>query len=573
MKKFISCLLTFVLILSLMAPLSVCADGTDTTTVTPDTSWYSNTGTSSAPVTCYIEDEADLLGFGSLLKTTDFQYEIIVLKNDITLTQEWNAEKSSSVAFWGTFDGQGHTITGLKKTSPTSDYGFIPNAGGCTIKNVTFTNVSITGSTGATGAVIGYRGAAQNVYFENVHVQGALSATNQLGGLIGATGNSFTLYFTDCSFKGTLTHTGTTVQGVGGLAGLVYAHINATGCYVDATIQAKGYAGGIVGSAHKNNKVGYRALTVANAYVAGSIATDAGGVGGVGGVCDTVSLTDVVVAATVQTGTDYVAAFTAQCVDVNTASSFTRCVFTGNMIVNGTNKGIFTGDGCANVNVNECLLFASSNVDLPAASFANATSCAVTAEKLYCDTTVYTGLANTDGVVNINSMELGGANGAKNLSALFDEDSRENWTITDTCPMPTKALKGLNVANLEMLAFQTNPEPVTGESYNIRFVGFINSTDYKEAGVIVNNGVKDVKIPATHVYDSINEKLGDTTKASTITKYGYAENDGHFLAIVLKDVPASVTSFTVTPYVVTNDGVIVYGVSGTATVTVETVTE
>jgi hypothetical protein len=232
------------------------------------------------------------------------------------------------------------------------------------------------------------------------------------------------------------------------------------------------------------------------------------------------------------------------------------------------NAAIFTAQENKDLQIKDCILFgATTPNNLSAVKQITGT---LSCSNVYCDTAVYTGLA--DGVVNINGMELGGANGAKNLPDLFSEANRENWTITDTCPMPSNALKGLNVANLEMLAFQTNPEAVTGD-YNIRFVGFINSTDYKEAGVIITAGEKTATVKATYVYNSIYEKLGNTTNSVDITKYGYETEDGHFLAIVLQGVPADVTEFTVTPYVVTNDGVTVYGVSGTATVTVETVTE
>lgn len=557
MKKFISCLLTFVLILSLMAPLSVCVSAEDTTVFGTDD--YN------------IDDEDDLLTFGQLLETNTFEGKTIVLTNDITLTQEWNAVYASNVAFYGIFDGQGHTITGLEKPNASGNWGFIPNGGGCTIQNVTFKEVSIT-SSGCTGTIVGYKAGSGDMTFINVHVQGSLSGSNVLGGFVGATRTYNTVSFTNCSFVGSLTNTSSNYTG--GLVGGSGAHITATNCYVNATIEANSYVGGIIGQTGGSGVDTNRAVTVTNCYIDGSITTSAGGqrVGGIGGRLGKAVVTDCVVAMdiTASDTTTLVAAFAAQSLMTGTDSTatFTRCVYTGNLTAKGEKVGVFTAQGNSSATITDCILLGSVTPNtLPVGLLDSNSTGSITATGLYCDTTVYTGLANTDGVVNINGMELGGTNGAKNLPDLFSEANRVNWTITDTCPMPSNALKGCNVANLEMLAFQTNPETVTGE-YDVRFVGFINSTNYKEAGVIVKIGGKEATIPATHVYNSINEKLGNTTNSVGITKYGYETEDGHFLAIVLTDVPADVTVFTVTPYVVTNDGITVYGVSGTASVTV-----
>ena len=348
------------------------------------------------------------------------------------------------------------------------------------------------------------------------------------------------------------------------MVGEAYGNVTAKNCYVNATIQSNGVStsgdkgvGGIVGFTNMNN------VTVTNSYVAGSIYGQR--VGGIGGRCGYTLLTDCVVAATISNGSNEIAAFAAVCLNSSGQSKFERCVFTGALENPTGSAAIFTAQENKDLQIKDCILFgATTTNNLSAVKTITGT---LSCSNVYCDTTVYTGLANTDGVVNINGMELGGANGAKNLSALFSEANRVNWTITDTCPMPSNALKGRNVANLEMLAFQTTPETVTG-AYNIRFVGFIDGVDYKEAGVIIKAGDKTATVKAKHVYSSIYEKLGNAVNAVGITDYGYAENDGYFLAIILEGVPTSVTEFTVTPYVVTNDNVTVYGVPGTASVTV-----
>ena len=550
MKKFISGLLTFVLILSLMAPLSLCVSA-EVTELTQDSDGY-----------YLINNEEELWFFENNFAT--FAAAKIKLTDDIeiTSTDEWSP---STTAFTGTFDGQGHTITGLKNTSATTDFGFIPKSGLCTVKNLTLKDYTLTVS-GAMGGVIGYV-SKDGTKLDNVHVEGAnfsQTASKPAGGLVGATYTSCSITFKNCSFEGKLTNES---NQTGGIIGNSYGNVTATNCYVNATITSNGSSssnpgvGGIVGWTNQTN------VKVSNSYVAGSIISKGERVGGIGGRLGYTVLTDCVVTANVTNGTKLVAAFAAQCLSTAT-STFTRCVFTGTLNATGEKAGAFTAQGNGNVTITDCILLGSvTPATLPVGLLEKPDTYTITATGLYCDTTVYTGLASTTGVVGINGKNLAGANGAKNLPDLFSEANRENWTITDTCPMPTKALTGLNVANLEMLAFQTDPEEVAGE-YNIRFVGFIDGVDYKEAGVIITAGDQTATVKAKHVYNSIYEKLGNTTNSVDITKYGYETEDGHFLAIVLQGVPADVTEFTVTPYVITNDNVTVYGVSGTASVTV-----
>ncbi|MBO5293891.1 MAG: hypothetical protein J6B71_01390, partial [Clostridia bacterium] len=103
MKKFISCLLTFVLILSLMAPLSVCVSA-EVTGLTQDSDGY-----------YLINNEDELWFFENNFAT--FAAEKIKLTADITITSQDEWSPSTSTKFTGTFDGQGHTITGLENTT------------------------------------------------------------------------------------------------------------------------------------------------------------------------------------------------------------------------------------------------------------------------------------------------------------------------------------------------------------------------------------------------------------------------------------------------------------------------
>ncbi|MBQ7348068.1 MAG: hypothetical protein IJW55_10080 [Clostridia bacterium] len=653
MKKFISCLLTFVLILSLMAPLSLCVSA-EVTALSQDSDGY-----------YLINNEEELWFFQNNFAT--FASANIKLVNDITITSEdqWTP---STTAFTGIFDGQGHTISGLTRTSGFgNNFGFFSQTGTATIKNLKLV-LSKWINNSPLGALVGYQ-ASGTLTIDNVHVtanSGFYQSQNKAtGGLVGAVNSSCTTQITNSSFNGAITGAG---KPVGGLVGNTYSALTVQNCSVNGSITSSaaniagiigfaqngalkientdvnmnitsngsltGASGGLIGQAHSVasvtvDKVSYNgtisatgegigaiigwnnpsgATTISNVFVSGesiSAYRAAGGVIGYQAAGTGVAISNAYVSTTAITATNsstrpgvgglignsQVDATLTDCVvttDItgntnnggligtiaNKSVTATRCVFTGSLNENGSGAatGALIGDA-TNATLIECVTIATlyaAGAEYTTLPVVNSVSGTLSVTDCYYDSTKTAALTNA---TDIKDLPLNSANGAKNLSALFDEDSCANWTITDSCPMPTAALKGCNVANLEMLAFQTKPEqPVTGE-YDIRFVGFINSTDYKEAGVIVKIGDKEAKLAATHVYNSINEKLGDTTASSDITDYGYQTGDGHFLAIVLKGVPASVTEFTVTPYVVTNDDITVYGVSGTAAVTVATVTE
>ena len=437
--------------------------------------------------------------------------------------------------------------------------------GASTIENCSYNgSINVTGE-GVGGIVGWYHGA---ISVKNVSVVGDLiKGYRSVGGLMGQRKYGSNAKIIGCSVVGSVT---ATASAIGGIVGRHEKYMTIDSCVVDLTaVKSTGSVavGGVIGYSYVNAD---GLTTISNSFVkVGSIsegAVDAtySGIGGVIGTTGVthVKLTNLVVDVTLSgLGT---AAGTLVGTNFQTWGAVTaeNIVVMGGMELSGnTNVGMLVGRSTPATTVTECISIATVKVNGGATvvPVANGT---FSATDLYYDSDKASTTLN-EGVTDIKGVDLTGANGAKNLPALFDEDSRADWTITDTCPMPTKALKGCNVANLKMLAYQTKSE---ADSYDIRFVSFIDGTNYKEAGIIVKIGDKTATIPATYVYSSINETLGDTTNTSKITKYGYAENDGYFLAIVLQGVPAGVTEFTVTPYVITNDNVTVYGVAGTVSV-------
>ena len=169
----------------------------------------------------------------------------ITLDTDIDLTgKDWTPIGTSN-RYSGTFDGGGHTITGL--TFTTNDvyaglFGHLNSAG--TVKNVMMEDVQITSnrSSGFAGGVAGFSDGT----IENCSVSGSVSGTVYVGGVVGAQWEGS---ITGCSSSAT-------VKGmvhVGGVVGHTNGGGTLTACYAtgNVTIEIdpikKIYGGGLVG--------------------------------------------------------------------------------------------------------------------------------------------------------------------------------------------------------------------------------------------------------------------------------------------------------------------------------------
>ena len=129
----------------------------------------------------------------------------ITLDTDIDLTgKDWTPIGTDyDNSYKGTFDGGGHTITGL--TFTTNDeyaglFGWLNRAG--TVKNVVMEGVQITSNQiygGSIGGVAGYSWGT----IENCSVSGSVSGTVYVGGVAGQTNSSATL--TACYATGNVT--------------------------------------------------------------------------------------------------------------------------------------------------------------------------------------------------------------------------------------------------------------------------------------------------------------------------------------------------------------------------------
>lgn len=178
----------------------------------------------------------------------------ITLDKNIDLTgKEWTPIGTSSSSYTGTFDGGGHTITGLTVTGSDEYaglFGYIGKDGG-TVKNVKLENVQITSNNqyANVGGVAGY--SRGNI--ENCSVSGSVSGNSNSNGTSncvgGVVGQQYGGTITECTSSAIVDGT----NEVGGVVGLTNYGATLTACYATGDVTAERdpqnntYAGGVVG--------------------------------------------------------------------------------------------------------------------------------------------------------------------------------------------------------------------------------------------------------------------------------------------------------------------------------------
>ncbi len=255
-----------------------------------------------------ISSPDELMWFDKNAKMTDSAK----LLADITINEDvsgsdatsqkykWTPIGTSSKAYTGSFDGNGHTISGLYINSTavnTGLFGYVGAAG--EIKNVTISDSVITSTQNYTGAVAG--DSKGNITNCHTTATTRVTGTNYVGGIVGELDSNMSL--TQCSNAGEVQGPGTSgyaggiagrvqssasnaltdsyntgritgVANVGGIAGYLYNGGGIQNVYNTGSVSAsKGVAGGIVGA--------FRYGTLKNAYNAGLVeASTKGGVAG-----------------------------------------------------------------------------------------------------------------------------------------------------------------------------------------------------------------------------------------------------------------------------------------------------
>ena len=209
----------------------------------------------------------------------------ITLDTDLDLTgKEWTPIGNYEKQYTGTFNGGGHTITGLTVTGSDQYVGLFGHIGsGGTVKDVTLEEVKIE-SNNDMSAVGGVAGRSYGT-LENCSVSGSVSGSGIAGGVVGYQSDGF---LTGCSSSATVNAGGV----AGGVAGLTDSGATLTACYAtgDVTLESINSGGNFVGGVVGSNT----SCTLKACYAWGSVTGSGSGtiyVGGVTGTNDEGTLT------------------------------------------------------------------------------------------------------------------------------------------------------------------------------------------------------------------------------------------------------------------------------------------
>ena len=176
--------------------------------------------------------------------------------------------------YTGTFNGGGHTITGLTVTGSDQYVGLFGHIGsGGTVKDVTLEEVKIE-SNNDMSAVGGVAGRSYGT-LENCSVSGSVSGSGIAGGVVGYQSGGF---LTGCSSSATVNAGGV----AGGVAGLTDSGATLTACYAtgDVTLESINSGGNFVGGVVGSNT----SCTLKACYAWGSVTGSGSGTIYVGGV-------------------------------------------------------------------------------------------------------------------------------------------------------------------------------------------------------------------------------------------------------------------------------------------------
>ena len=196
------------------------------------------------------------------------------LMNDIDLSSvcseengTWTPIGNSIKQYSGTFNGDGHTISGLYINSSRANdqglFGFVGSEG-------TVQNLTVSGSVSGhwyVGGVVGYNGGS----VENCYNTGSVTGSGwYVGGVVGDNGGSVTNSYN----TGAVNSSG---NYVGGVVGWNISSGNVTNCYNTGAVSGGEYVGGVVGYNSSSVKNCYNTGKVIGSSVGGVVGLDGGG--------------------------------------------------------------------------------------------------------------------------------------------------------------------------------------------------------------------------------------------------------------------------------------------------------
>lgn len=162
---------------------------------------------------------------------------------DASSTSTWSGGSgfspigNTTTNFTGSYNGKGHTITGLYISRSDMYVGMFGYAFNSSISNLGLINVNITGAgSGSTGGLAGCNNGTITCCFTSGQVNGA---GGNAGGLAGYSGGDITNCYSSCSVSGSAAN-------LGGLIGTV-GNYEVNFCYSVGTVTGSVNVGGFVG--------------------------------------------------------------------------------------------------------------------------------------------------------------------------------------------------------------------------------------------------------------------------------------------------------------------------------------
>ncbi len=501
----------------------------DTYNGTPDTTWYNTTATTFTLTTA-----EQFMGIAKLVNagTTTFSGKTIKLGADIIINtgdaSTWTAsttglytwipighDRNRTYSFQGTFDGQGHYISGVFSPSTWTsangsgtytvgrDNGLFYCCMGATLQNFSlvnsaFINTGVASSTATessasqnVGSVVGrlYNGSTLRNVYSNAKVVGGYGS----GGLVGYMGN---------------------VNGVGtGVAGCVIENCIYEGTLDFSKAADGGCVGGLVGVddlSYNSNNAG----SVKNCIFAGTLynrdnVNSCSHISGIMGRTKHTVISKCINAGRLDLGTRQTTGYSNIAYYYEVISGCVEYCYIDADNAMSVNK----------INLSTAGMYASNMAD------SSIVGCAQLSTEQFT---------------------------AANLSAL---DFTSTWTeIEGDYPVPTAAWNIYNqyrAASIQNVGVQ-NTDINTDGTYSVRIITQINSLDYEYAGAEITltagsstHGTKDAV--TAMAYKSIYTSTGPYgKKEATLGNY--------FVAVTVRDIPASVGAITLKfkPYAVKN---------------------
>ena len=267
-KRFLALLLVLTMVFSLM-PAALAADTVDVAAL-PE---YAADADISTGAAYKISTEESLRAFAAAVKADDGNGTYahagvtLYLAGDIALTGTWTPVGSTATYvgdfFAGTFDGCGHTISGLNVQGSKVNQGLFAAINKATIRNL---NVSGTVSCGTKNYVGGIVGKVQAGTIENCSFSGSVTG-GYTGGIAGGLNGN------DVTISGCVNLAAVTGTTAGGILGYWKNTAAIRDCYNTGSVTGSAKAGGIVGQLQKGS--------IENCYSTGVVGGTAAQFGGI----------------------------------------------------------------------------------------------------------------------------------------------------------------------------------------------------------------------------------------------------------------------------------------------------